>query len=120
MSDLINTNGHLQQKGCCPPDGIPIAYEWEQLPSEYHCARWYAAYTSANRERCVAGQFALRNIEHYLPVYESVRKWKDRNVRLPLPLLPGYVFVRIPLRDRLNVLQVAGVACLVGFGGRPA
>ena len=37
-----------------------------------------------------------------------------------MPLFPGYVFVKMALRDRLQVLQVPGVACLVGFDGTPA
>jgi len=41
-------------------------------------------------------------------------------VRLELPLFPGYVLVHLALRDRLQVLQVPGVARLVGFGGLPA
>src|SRR5271169_4718790 len=82
--------------------------------------RWYAAYTRANHERRVADQLAERGVEHFLPQYESVRKWKDRKVRLKMPLFPGYVFVHLPLQNRLNVLQVPGVACLVGFAGRPA
>jgi len=81
--------------------------------------QWYAAYTSANHEKRVAQQLEWRAIENYLPVYESVRRWKDRRVRLQLPLFPGYVFVRLALRDRLRVLQVPGVARLVGFEGRP-
>ena len=59
-------------------------------------------------------------MEHFLPQYESVRKWKDRRVRLQMPLFPGYVFVHLALQNRLSVLQVPGVACLVGFAGRPA
>ena len=81
--------------------------------------RWYAAYTRANHERRVADQLAERSVENLLPQYESVRKWKDRRVRLQMPLFPGYVFVHLALRDRLQVLQVPGVACLVGFAGRP-
>jgi transcription termination/antitermination protein NusG len=53
-------------------------------------------------------------------LYESVIRWKDRRVRLQLPLFPGYMFVRIALRDRLNVLQIPGVTRLVSFCGRPA
>jgi len=82
-------------------------------------ARWYAAYTSANHEKRVAEQLVVRSVEHFLPVYESVRRWKDRRVKLAMPLFPGYVFVRITLRDRLRVQQVPGVARLVGFGGMP-
>jgi transcription antitermination factor NusG len=82
--------------------------------------QWYAAYTRANHERRVAHQLAERGVEYFLPQYESVRKWKDRNVRLQMPLFPGYVFIHLALQNRLNVLQVPGVACLVGFAGRPA
>ena len=81
--------------------------------------QWYAAYTSANHEKRVARQLEWRSVEHFLPVYESVRRWKDRRVRLQLPLFPGYVFVRLALRDRLRVLAVPGVARLVGFNGHP-
>src|SRR5882762_6479982 len=81
---------------------------------------WYAAYTSANHEKCVAQQLGVRLIEHFVPLYESVRRWRDRKVRLNIPLFPGYVFVRMALRDRLQVLQVPGVARLVGFDGAPA
>ena len=79
--------------------------------------RWYAAYTSANHEKRVSEQLSVRRIEHFLPLYASVRRWKDRRVKLDIPLFPGYVFVRMALRDRLQVLQVPGVACLVGFNG---
>ena len=81
--------------------------------------QWHAAYTIANHEKRVAQQLTWRSVEHFLPVYESVRRWKDRRVRLQLPLFPGYVFVRLALRDRLRVLAVPGVARLVGFDGRP-
>jgi transcription antitermination factor NusG len=81
---------------------------------------WYAAYTCANHEKRVAEQLAERSVEHFLPLYESVRRWKDRQMRLKLPLFPGYVFVRFALRDRLRVLQIPSVANLVSFNGTPA
>jgi transcription antitermination factor NusG len=81
--------------------------------------RWYAANTRANHEKRVAQQAERRSLECFLPLYESVRRWKDRRVRLDLPLFPGYVFVRLTLRDRLRVLEIPGVARLVGFDGHP-
>lgn len=92
---------------------------WPRLPAEYCEPRWYAAYTSANHEKRVAEQLAARTIEHFLPSYASVRHWKDRRITLQLPLFPGYVFVHMELRNRLQVLQIPGVARLVGFGGTP-
>jgi transcription antitermination factor NusG len=89
------------------------------MRAEYFQSQWYAAYTSAHHEKHVVKQLDLRYVEHFLPLYGSVRRWKDRRVKLDMPLFPGYVFVRIALRDRLKVLQVPGVARLVGFNGTP-
>jgi transcription antitermination factor NusG len=80
---------------------------------------WFAAYLQANHEKRVAEQLARRSVEHFLPLYQTVRRWKDRKVRLEVPLFPGYLFVRLGARDRLKVLQVSGVARLVGFDGAP-
>lgn len=81
---------------------------------------WFAAYTNANHEKKVSHQLQRKMISHYLPIYRSVRRWKDRKVNLEMPLFPGYVFVRIALHDRSEVLRIPGVACLVSFNGMPA
>jgi transcription antitermination factor NusG len=91
----------------------------EQFPMEFLELRWYAAYTCANHEIRVTQQLTQRSVEHFLPQYESIRRWKDRRTRLQLPLFPGYVFVRLNLRDRLRVLQIPSVVRLVGFNGHP-
>lgn len=88
----------------------------EQAMSQPH---WYAAYTCAKHEKRVAAELGAREVQHFLPLYISVRRWKDRRVTLDLPLFPGYVFVRLALRDRLRVLQIPSVVRLVGFGGFP-
>ncbi len=92
------------------------------LPAEMATTRpqWYAIYTCANHEKKVAAELERRSVASFLPLYSSVRRWKDRRVRLDLPLFPGYVFVHLELRTRLRVLQVPGVARLVAFGGLPA
>lgn len=99
------------------PTGSP---DFAGLPSSFCEPFWYAAYTSANHEKRVAEQLMRRSVEHFLPLYNTVRRWKDRRVQLQLPLFRGYVFVRLALRDRLQVLQVPGVSNLVGFNGTPA
>lgn len=81
---------------------------------------WYLVYTQANREKKAAVEITRRGVESFLPVYQTTRRWSDRRVRLEMPLFPGYVFVHLPLRDRLKVLEVPGVVRLVGFGGLPA
>ncbi len=90
---------------------LPVAY------LEHH---WYAAYTAARHEKRVADQVERQRVEYFLPLYETIHRWKDRRAHVSLPLFPGYVFVRIPLRDRLQVLEIPSVASIVGFGGIPA
>jgi len=106
------------------PGSTPSVLERQQsavvsLEHAMSQARWYAGYTFANHEKRVAAELGAREVEHFLPMYSSVRRWKDRRVTLDLPLFPGYVFVRLALRDRLRVVQVPSVVRLVGFGGLP-
>jgi len=89
------------------------------LPAVWAEEHWYAAYTCAQHEKRVAAELRMREVEHFLPLYSSVRRWRDRRVQLELPLFPGYVFVRLALRDRLRVLQIPSVVRLVGFSGQP-
>jgi transcription antitermination factor NusG len=81
---------------------------------------WYAAHVFSRHEKQVARQLEERRVDCFLPVYRSVRRWKDRRKELDLVLFPGYVFVHLDLKDRLRVLQVPGVARFVSFNGRPA
>ena len=81
--------------------------------------QWYAAYTCSRHEKRVAEQMELRAVEHFLPLYEAVHRWKNGRHRVQLPLFPGYVFFRIALKERLGVLQIPGLVQIVGFGGVP-
>ena len=83
-------------------------------------ANWYALYTVARHEKRVADQINQQGISCFLPLYRSVRRWKDRRKELPLVLFPSYVFVRMTLQHRLRVLQLPGAVRLVTFNGRPA
>jgi len=81
---------------------------------------WYALYTCPRHEKCVAQQIEQRSIACFLPLYRSMRRWKDRRKELELALFPGYVFVRLAWQDRLRVLQLPSVVHLVSFNGQPA
>jgi len=82
--------------------------------------QWYALYTCPRHEKRVAEQIERRSFSCFLPLYRSVRRWKDRRKELDLALFPGYVFVRMALANRLRVLQLPGVVRLVSFHGQPA
>lgn len=77
--------------------------------------RWYAVFTLPQNEKSAARQLALREVESFLPTYETVRVWKNRQrVRTVLPLFPSYLFVHINCRQRGKVLQSPGVIHIVG------
>jgi|SRR5882724_9692387 len=67
-----------------------------KLSEEYCKSRWYAAYTRANHERRVSERLGASRVEHFLPLYSSIRRWKDRKISLDMPLFPEYVFVARP------------------------
>lgn len=84
--------------------------------------RWFALYTASRHEKRVAQHLSQREIEFYLPLYKSARKWADGSrVTLDLPLFPGYLFVHIRRSERSRVLGVPGALSVVGgTGGEPA
>jgi transcription antitermination factor NusG len=92
-------------------------------PLEPHvslAAQWYAACTRPRHEKQVAKQLQERGVEYFLPLYRSLRRWKDRRKELDLVLFPGYIFVRMALINRLQVLQLPSVTRCVSFSGLPA
>jgi len=89
------------------------------LPSAPCESNWFAVYTVSRHEKRVAQYLTQREIEYYLPLYRSARKWSDGSkVTLELPLFPGYLFVHIKRSERVRVLSVPGALAVVGGTGR--
>jgi transcription antitermination factor NusG len=97
---------------------LPIAIQ-DRLPAEYVELNWYAVYTWAHHEKRVAEQMRQRQLRGFLPVYRSIRRWKDRRKEIELALFPSYVFVHLALKDRVRVLEIPGVVHLVSARGKP-
>jgi transcription antitermination factor NusG len=98
----------------------PITDSVANFPKDATGLNWYALYTCPRHEKCVAQQIEQRSISCFLPLYRSVRRWKDRRKELELALFPGYVFVQLALQDRFRVLQLPSAVRLVSFNGQPA
>lgn len=63
----------------------------------------------------------MRHIECFLPLYTSVKRWKNGcRVAVEQPLFPGYVFVNVQRRNSVSVLQVPGVLSIVSSGREPS
>jgi transcription elongation factor/antiterminator RfaH len=80
---------------------------------------WYAVYARSRHEKRIKQQLEAEFLQCFLPLYQAVHRWKDRRTLVSLPLFPGYLFVRIPLADRMRVLRTPGVVNLVSTHGGP-
>ena len=92
---------------------IPAVAEfWEQ-------ERWYALHTRSRHEKLIDFYLQKKGIETFLPLRKITRRWSDRLKKIEEPIFLGYLFVRIPLKNRVEVLQTKGSVRLVGFNGLP-
>ncbi len=94
------------------------AEEWEPA-GRCLCPAWYAVYTRSRHEQVVKRQLDGKGIENFLPFHLKVSQWKDRKKQIQLPLFPGYLFARILLRNRVEVLKTFGAVSIVGDGSCP-
>jgi transcription antitermination factor NusG len=82
--------------------------------------RWYAVFTVPRSEKSAVRHLDLRHIESFLPTYETVQVWKNRQrKRIIHPLFPSYLFVHIDRHERAGVLQSPGVLQIVGTSREP-
>lgn len=87
------------------------------LVCDIHALRWYAVLTIPQHEKTTVKHLDVRNVESFLPIYEKVSVWKNRQRKtVSLPLFPTYLFVHIAFGDRPRVLQAPGVLQIVGNG----
>jgi len=81
---------------------------------------WFAVYTKHQHEKSAAALLERKGIERFLPLYRAVHRWKDRAQQVHLPLFPCYLFVRMDLSRKIEVLQTAGVRWFVENAGHAA
>lgn len=81
--------------------------------------KWYAVYTRPNNEKKIYSGLIEDNIECYLPLKRTLRKWSDRKKWIEEPLFRGYIFVKVSHIEYFRVLNIPGVVYYVSFGGQP-
>ncbi len=92
---------------------------FDELNTSSDQPSWYAVYTRSRHEQLVKRQLDAKGIQNFLPLYEKLSQWKDRKKRIKLPLFPAYLFVRILLRERVDVLKTFGAVQIIGNGSSP-
>ncbi len=97
-----------------------MSYLLDHANSNSDGSPWWALYTRHQHEKTVADALAHKGFDVFLPLYESVRRWKDRRMLLELPLFPCYVFLRGGADRRLQVVTTPGVHTILTAGDHVA
>jgi transcriptional antiterminator NusG len=84
-------------------------------------SKWFAIQTRYRYEHRTATELTAKGIESFLPIVREVHNWKDRSKTLDVPVFNGYLFARFEatLRNRVLVLETAGVSRILGKLGMP-
>lgn len=79
---------------------------------------WHVLYVKYRHESKVYKELTEKNLEAFLPMATSERKWSDRTKKVQIPLFPSYVFVNIKSnKDFHDVLTVDSACSYLSFGG---
>jgi len=81
---------------------------------------WHAVYTKSRAEKKAQAELTEQNIEVFLPLQRKLRQWSDRKKWVEMPLISGYLFVRISRKEYDKVLQSNYVVTYVRFEGKAA
>ncbi|MCE1199887.1 MAG: UpxY family transcription antiterminator [Marinilabiliales bacterium] len=90
------------------------------LPTASPSPHWHALYVHSRSEKKVHAELSTKGIESFLPLQRRLRQWSDRKKWVELPLISGYVFVRITRSEYDAVLQINNVIQYVRFEGKAA
>lgn len=85
-----------------------------------HLYHWYAVYVKSRAEKKAQIELQQKGIENFLPLQRKLRQWSDRKKWVEMPLIPGYLFVRISRKEYDLTLQSTQVVSFVRFEGTAA
>ncbi len=77
--------------------------------------RWFAIYTNFKREKLVQKMLVQKGIENYLPLQKATRRYARKVRTVELPLISGYVFVKIVKSQYIPVLETEHVLRFIRF-----
>jgi transcription antitermination factor NusG len=87
------------------------------LPNEYV---WHAVYVKSRAEKKALSDLQAKDIEAFLPLQKKLRQWSDRKKWVDMPLIPGYLFVKVSRKEYDLALQSNHIVTYVRFEGSAA
>ena len=80
--------------------------------------KWFAVKTKFKTEKFVVNQLSKKNIEAYVPLIKSTKRYGRKIKKLEIPLINCYAFVYTSLENKTKVLETEYVYSFVGQTGR--
>jgi transcription antitermination factor NusG len=82
---------------------------------------WYALHTKSHFENKVFDALCGKSVEAFYPRVQVMSRRKDRRLKIFLPMIPGYVFVRSHLEpeEYHHIIRTPGIVRMVSFKGMP-
>jgi transcription antitermination factor NusG len=80
---------------------------------------WFAVYTAPRAEKKASERLTIAGMEHYLPLQKVKRQWSDRVKEVEVPVVNGYIFVRIAPTMLEQVLKIYGIVAFVKEFNKP-
>jgi transcription antitermination factor NusG len=81
---------------------------------------WHAVYTKPRWEKKVAALLEAKGIEFYCPLHKVEKQWSDRRKTVLEPLFKSYVFVKVAVSKKWELLDIDGIVSYVYWLGKPA
>lgn len=85
-----------------------------------HAYAWHALYIKSRAEKKAEVELQAQGIETFLPLQRKLRQWSDRKKWVEIPLISGYLFVKVCRKEYDQVLQSNYVVSYVRFEGKAA
>ncbi|KAA0208196.1 MAG: UpxY family transcription antiterminator [Ignavibacteriaceae bacterium] len=82
---------------------------------------WLVIRTRPRWEKKVYNQIVKGNINAFLPLITTIKKWSDRKKKVEIPMFNSYIFVNVNKLERQQAIQgTLGAMNYIFYNGRPA
>jgi len=81
---------------------------------------WYALYTKSRHEKRVVESLTSEGFDVFCPMIKTVKQWSDRKMKVSVPLIPSYVFIKVDEENRTKILSNPSILNFVYWLGKPA
>jgi transcription antitermination factor NusG len=79
---------------------------------------WFVLHTLSRQEKKLAEELQQLQIQHYLPLVQTIRYYGKRRFHVREPLFPGYVFLRGAASDAYGATRTERIAKVLSVKGQ--